>query len=61
MSERVAIPIYWSFENDTDMYIANWESLNKKYLAEGWEVERVDKLKDANRPVLMYILKKENN
>ena len=61
MSERVAIPIYWSFEHDTDMYIANWESLNKKYLAEGWEVERVDELKDANRPVLMYILKKENH
>ena len=64
MTERVAIPIYWSFENyedHNDILIRNVKVLNEEYLGKGWEVERVDELKDANHPVLMYILKKENN
>lgn len=61
MSERVAIPIYWAFENyenHNDILIRNVKVLNEEHLDKGWEVERVDELKDANRPVLMYILKR---
>lgn len=64
MTERVAIPIYWAFENyedHNDILIRNLKILNEDYLNKGWEIERVNELKDANRPVLMYILKKENN
>lgn len=59
MSKRVAIPIYWDFEQYNNILIKNWKVLNEEYLAEGWEVERADKLNDANRSVLMYILKQE--
>lgn len=62
MIERVAIPIYWAFENyedHNDILIRNVKVLNEEYLAEGWEIERVDELEDTNHPVLMYILKKE--
>ena len=64
MSERVAIPIYWAFENYenyNDALIRNVKVLNEEYLNKGWEVERVDELKDPNHPILMYILKKEND
>lgn len=63
MNKRVAIPIYWAFENYenyNDALIRNVKVLNEEYLNKGWEVERVDELKDTNHPILMYILKKEN-
>lgn len=64
MDERVAIPIYWgfeSYENYNDILIRNLKVLNEDYLNKGWEIERVDELKDATRHILMYILKKEND
>lgn len=39
--------------------IKNLEDLNKKYPNEGWEVKRVDELKNTRHPTLIYILKKE--
>ena len=62
MNKRVAIPIYCAFENyedHNDILIRNMKVLNEEYLDKGWEVERVDELKDTNRSVLMYILKKK--
>lgn len=64
MSERVAIPIYWGFEsceNYIDILIRNLKVLNEDYLNKGWEIERVNELKDSTRSILIYILKKENN
>nr|DAT41905.1 MAG TPA: hypothetical protein [Caudoviricetes sp.] len=62
MNKRVAIPIYWVFENYenyNDILIRNVKVLNEEYLDKGWEIERVDELKDINHPILMYILKRE--
>lgn len=58
--EHVVVPIYWDTKNYTT-YLRNWKQLNEERLSKGWEVERVDELHDDKHPVLMYILRKEQN
>jgi len=52
---RESIPVYWC--NGT---IKNIDILDNR-LSNGWEVERVDQLRDRFNPVLMYIVGKEKN
>lgn len=59
MYERIAIPLYWYSNTLSGIFIKNRKQLNEQYLSKGWEIERVDELHDNDRPVLMYILRKE--
>ena len=51
--KRTSLPIFWDLGN-----IKNSQTLREK-LEDGWRINRVDELRDENRPVLMYILEKD--
>lgn len=59
--ERKLVPMFWS--NNEYRYcesiLTNLGIINDDYLSNGWEVERVDELRDAEGTTLMYILRKE--
>lgn len=55
MQVRESIPIYWY-----NSIIKNVDILDDR-LSKGWEIERVDQLRNKYNPVLIYIVKKEKN
>ena len=61
--ERTLVPMFWS--NNEYRYgesvLKNLNLINDDYLSNGWEVERVDELHDAEGTTLMYILRKEKD
>lgn len=56
--ERQLVPIFIEHEYG-ELVFSNLKAINDYYLPNGWEVERVDELHDAEKTSLMYILRKE--
>lgn len=62
MYERKLVQMFWGNHEYRygDSVLSNLDVINDYYLSNGWEVERVDELRDIEGTTLMYILRKED-